>query len=1231
MTKQFVHLHVHSQFSTLDGQASIKSLLKKAQADGMPGIALTDHGVMYGIKEFYNQVSKINAPTLSALKTAEQALKQAQESGTEEISLSPLMAEVDALRKKIFKPIIGCEVYCARRSRHDKDPSIPDPYSTKQRSIDASGWHLVLLAKNLQGYKNLIKLVSYGWTEGYYHKPRIDKELLERYHEGLIVCSACLGGEVPQLILSGHADKAEESVLWFKRVFGDDYYLELQRHKAHDPKGNQETYEQQTEVNAVLQQLAVKCGVKLVATNDVHFVNEDDADAHEHLICLSTGKKIDEPRKMAYSREEWFKTTEEMHQIFSDIPEALASTLEICDKVELYSIDNPPLMPNFPIPEGFADADEYLHHLTYQGAMERYGEAGLTDTVRERIDFELATIKGMGYPGYFLIVQDFIRAAREMGVLVGPGRGSAAGSAVAYCLKIVDLDPIKYDLLFERFLNPDRISMPDIDVDFDDDGRALILKWVENKYGADHVAHIITYGTMAAKSSIKDVARVQGLPLADSNRLAKLIPDKIGDNKKPSIKDAIEHVTELKGFSIKGTDQMRNTLKYAQQLEGSIRNTGVHACGIIIGQSPISDIVPVSTATDSSTQETILVTQYEGGVIEETGLIKMDFLGLKTLSIIKETLDNIKANKGIDIDINSIPLDDANTYRLYSEGRTVGTFQFESAGMQRYLKELKPTKFEDLIAMNALYRPGPMDSIPEFVARKHGRSPITYVLDCMEPYLNNTYGIAIYQEQIMLLSRVIAGFTRGQSDELRKAMGKKLIDKMEKLKALFIEGGTKNGHDPKVLDDIWAEWAEFAKYAFNKSHAACYSWVAYQTGYLKANYPSEYMAGNLSRNLSNSEEISKLMRECQSMKIKVLVPDVNESGYKFSVNKDGHIRFGLNAIKGVSGAAVEHIISERQENGPYKDVYDFFERISMSICNRKTLESLVYAGGLDSLGIERETYFIELPQPSRADNVLKSLIDYGTQFQMEQANQGSSLFGDDDESMQIPRPTIPTPTEEVSQIARLVTEKEYVGIYLSGNPMDAYRFISEKYCNVEVKQLNELDTLPEGKPLRFIAFVSKVSEGRTKKNEPFGKILLEDLSGSYELTLFSKKYAELGLYFAQSNCLMIHANIQSFRFDPSRLELDIVKVDLLDDVVQNLVQGIELSIPTSSIDQPLVEALDEYCKNNKGNSLLSIKIVDEELKSVLTFISDNKRIHPTGELLDLCEEYDLAVSISQGH
>lgn len=1231
MTKQFVHLHVHSQFSTLDGQASIKSLIQKAREDGMPGIALTDHGVMYGIKEFYNQVSKLNKPILSDIKSVEKSITEAQENQADEATLNSLRTELGALQKKIFKPIIGCEVYCAKRSRHDKDSSVIDPYSTKHRSIDASGWHLVLLAKNLQGYKNLIKMVSYGWTEGFYHKPRIDKELLERYHEGIIVCSACLGGEVPQLILSGHIDKAEESVRWFKSIFGDDYYLELQRHKAHDPKGNQETYGQQMEVNAVLQQLAAKCGVKLVATNDVHFVNEDDADAHEHLICLSTGKTIDEPRKMAYSREEWFKTTEEMHQIFADIPEALDSTLEICNKVELYSIDSSPLMPNFPIPEGFADADEYLHHLTYQGAMERYGEDGLTETVRERIDFELATIKGMGYPGYFLIVQDFIRAAREMGVLVGPGRGSAAGSAVAYCLKIVDLDPIKYDLLFERFLNPDRISMPDIDVDFDDDGRALILKWVENKYGADHVAHIITYGTMAAKSSIKDVARVQGLPLTESNRLAKLIPDKIGENKKPSIKDAIDNVPELKGFVLKGSDQIRNTLKYAQQLEGSIRNTGVHACGIIIGQSPISDIVPVSTATDSSTQETILVTQYEGGVIEETGLIKMDFLGLKTLSIIKETLDNIKQTKGIDIDINAIPLDDAKTYHLYSEGRTIGTFQFESPGMQRYLKELKPTKFEDLIAMNALYRPGPMESIPEFIARKHGRSPITYVLECMEPYLNNTYGIAIYQEQIMLLSRVIAGFTRGQSDELRKAMGKKLIDKMEQLKTLFIDGGVKNGHDPDILNNIWVAWAEFAKYAFNKSHAACYSWVAYQTGYLKANYPSEYMAGNLSRNLNNSEEISKLMRECQSMRIKVLVPDINESSYKFSVNKDGHIRFGLNAIKGVGSAAVEHIIDERKTNGPYKDVYDFFERINTSICNRKTLESLVYAGGLDSLGIPRETYFIELPPPSRADNVLKSLMDYGSQYQMEEANKGKSLFGDDDESMQIPRPSIPALTEEISDIARLVIEKEYVGIYLSGNPLDAYRFIADRYCNVSVKQLNELENLPEEQPLRFIAFVSKVNEGRTKKNDAFGKILLEDLSGSYELTLFSKRYADLGLYFAQSNCLMVHAQTRRLHYDPNRLELEIEKVDLLNDVVTSIIKGIDITIPSHTIDDHLVEALDEYCRNNKGNALLSIRIVDEELKSELAFISDTKRIHPTGELIDLCEQYNLSVGISQGH
>ena len=1017
----FVHLHVHSQFSLLDGQASVKGLVDKAIRDGMKGIALTDHGAMFGIKEFFDYVGKKNAPLLSERKALRKQIDEltAKESRTaeEEEQLTKLHADLEAAEARhLFKPILGCEVYCARRSRLQKEANVSNPYRPNQ-SIDNSGWHLVLLAKDLQGYHNLIKMVSQAWIDGYYYRPRIDKELLEQYHEGIIVTSACLGGEIPQHIMYGNIEEAEKSIQWFKGLFGDDFYLELQRHKTDNPLGNQETYEKQQQVNAVLLELGKKHGVKVIATNDIHFLNEEDAEAHDRLICLSTGKDLNDPKRMRYSKQEWMKTTAEMNELFADVPEVLANTQEICDKVSFYSIDHGPLMPDFPIPEGFEDDDDYLRYLTYEGAKRKYGEEGLTAEVRERIDFELATIKNMGFPGYFLIVQDFIAAARNMGVFVGPGRGSAAGSAVAYCLNITDIDPIRYDLLFERFLNPDRISMPDIDVDFDDDGRADVLRWVTEKYGYERVAHIVTYGTMAAKSAIKDVARVQRLPLAESDRLAKLIPDKIPNVKNVSIEAAIEHVPELKQASLSSERLVSDTLKYARILEGNIRSTGVHACGIIIGKMDISEVVPLSTAEDKTTGESMLVTQYEGSVIESTGLIKMDFLGLKTLSIIKEALLNIKKSRGIEIDIDRIPIDDETTYRLYAEGRTIGTFQFESAGMQKYLRELEPSTFEDLIAMNALYRPGPMDYIPDFIDRKHGRKPITYDLPCMERYLKDTYGITVYQEQVMLLSREIADFTRGQSDELRKAMGKKLADKMAALKVKFLSGGKAKGYSEDILEKIWADWAKFASYAFNKSHATCYSWVAYQTAYLKANYPAEYMAGALSRNLNNITEIIKLMDECRAMKIRVLNPDVNESDIKFAVNKDGDIRFGLNAIKGVSSSAVEAIIREREENGPYKDIYDFCERVPMNASgvNRKTMESLIFSGAFDSFGLQREHYLAPM-ETGNDDNFMMALMRYGQVLQTEQSINENSLFGGEEEAMKLPRPTPPSTYPQLSDL-----------------------------------------------------------------------------------------------------------------------------------------------------------------------------------------------------------------------
>ena len=975
--QDFVHLHVHSQYSILDGQASIQRLVDKAIADGMKGIAVTDHGNMFGIKEFWNYVKKKNGARRDKVKAVEakiaalQAAMDAAGTPTDEqtAEMTALKAEYDALPKEDFKAIIGCEVYVARRG-----------LAMKEGKQDQSGYHLILLAKNAKGYHNLIKIVSKAWTEGFYMRPRTDHFELEKYHEGIICCSACLGGEVPKRITEGDLAAAEEAIEWHKRVFGEDYYLELQLHKATVERANHEVYPLQTEVNKHLKELSRKCGVKLVCTNDVHFVDEANAEAHDRLICLSTGKDLDDPKRMLYSKQEWMKTRAEMNAIFGDVPEALANTVEICDRVESYSIDHAPIMPTFAIPEDFGTEAEYreryterdlfdeftrdengnvtmgedeaakkidklggydklyrikleadyLAKLTMDRAKVRYGDP-LSPEVAERLKFELHIMKTMGFPGYFLIVQDFICAAREqLDVSVGPGRGSAAGSAVAYCLGITQIDPIKYDLLFERFLNPDRISLPDIDIDFDDDGRGRVLNWVTQKYGKEKVAHIITYGTMATKMALKDVARVQKLPLKESDRLCKLVPDRIPD-KKINLANAIDYVPELKAAEDSEDPVLSDTIKYARMLEGNVRNTGVHACGTIICRDDITDWVPVSTADDKETGEKMLVTQYEGSVIEDTGLIKMDFLGLKTLSIIKDAVANVKHTKGETVDIDTIDIDDPATYKLYSEGRTIGTFQFESPGMQKYLRELKPTTFEDLIAMNALYRPGPMDYIPDFIDRKHGRKPIVYDIDLMEKYLKDTYGITVYQEQVMLLSRLLAGFTRGESDTLRKAMGKKLKDKLDHLKPKFIEGGRKNGHDPQVLEKIWADWEKFASYAFNKSHATCYSWVAYQTAYLKANYPSEYMAAVLSRNLTDIKNITAYMTECKHMDINVLGPDVNESEQNFSSNKAGDIRFGMAAIKGVGEAAVKSIIEEREANGPFRNIYDFVERINFNV------------------------------------------------------------------------------------------------------------------------------------------------------------------------------------------------------------------------------------------------------------------------------------------------------------
>ena len=1231
---QFVHLHVHTQYSILDGQASIQRLVDKAMADGQPGIAVTDHGDMFGIKEFYNYVQKVKGKCKDKAAEAEARIAALRD-GTETCAdpaaeIAKCERQLEECRRKLaFKPIIGCEVYVARRRLHDKEGK-----------PDQSGYHLILLAKNLKGYHNLIKIVSKAWTEGFYMRPRTDRTEIEKYHEGLICCSACLAGEVPRAITANDLEKAEESIRWHKKVFGDDYYLELQLHKATVERANHEAYPMQLHVNKHLRQLAAKHNVRMVCTNDVHFVDEDNAEAHDRLICLSTGKDLDDPKRMLYSKQEWLKTTAEMAAIFGQTdPEAMSTTVDICNQIECYSIDHAPIMPNFEIPEEFGTEAEYrarltekdlfdeftrdengnvvmseeeglkkiqklggydklyrikfeadyLAKLTMDGAHRRYGEQ-LTEEQEERLKFELHIMKTMGFPGYFLIVQDFIRAAREeLDVSVGPGRGSAAGSAVAYCLGITQIDPIAYDLLFERFLNPDRISLPDIDVDFDDDGRGRVLNWVTQKYGKEKVAHIITYGTMATKLAIKDVARVQKLMLSESDRLCKLVPDKIPD-KKLNLQNAIDYVPELKAAEQSDNPILRDTIRYAKMLEGNVRNTGVHACGTIICRDDITDWVPVSTADDKETGEKMLVTQYEGSVIEDTGLIKMDFLGLKTLSIIKDAVENIRLTKGVKIDIDDFTIiNDPATYKLYGEGRTVGTFQFESAGMQKYLRELQPSTFEDLIAMNALYRPGPMDYIPDFIDRKHGRKPIEYDIPVMEKYLKDTYGITVYQEQVMLLSRLLADFTRGESDALRKAMGKKLRDKLDHMKPKFIEGGRKNGHDPKVLEKIWTDWEKFASYAFNKSHATCYSWVAYQTAYLKANYPSEYMAAVMSRSLSNITDITKLMDECKAMGIQTLGPDVNESNLKFTVNHDGNIRFGLGAVKGVGEAAVQSIVEERNTNGPFKGIFDFVQRVNLNACNKKNMECLALAGGFDSFPeLKREQYFAV---NSKGEVFLETLMRYGNRYQEDKRAAINSLFGGAN-VVDIATPEIPQGVERWGDLERLNKERDLVGIYLSAHPLDEFAIVLDHVCNTRMADLEDKAALA-GREITMGGIVTSVRRGVSKNGNPYGIAKIEDYSGSTEIPFWGNDWVTYQGYLNEGTFLYIKARCQAKQWRQDELEVKITSMELLPDVKEELVQKITIIIPLSVLNSGLITELATLTKEHPGNTELYFKVTDD--------------------------------------
>ena len=1264
----FVHLHVHSQYSILDGQASIQKLVDKAMRDGQPGIALTDHGNMFGIKEFYNYVKKVKGKYKAQAAEAEArlaALVDGSQAPADPAEIARCRAELaDLKRKAAFKPIIGSEVYVARRRMQDKEGK-----------PDQSGYHLILLAKNLKGYHNLIKIVSKAWTEGFYMRPRTDRVELEKYHEGLICCSACLAGEVPRAITADDMQKAEEAILWHKKLFGDDYYLELQLHKATVERANHEAYPMQLKVNEHLRRLAAKHGVRLVCTNDVHFVDEDNAEAHDRLICLSTGKDLDDPKRMLYSKQEWLKTREEMAAIFGDVPEAMATTVEICEQVETYSIDHSPIMPTFEIPaefgteEGyrqrFSEKDlfdeftqdengnvvlseeearkkieklggydklyrikleaDYLRKLTMDGARKRYGEQ-LTDEQQERLNFELHIMKTMGFPGYFLIVQDFIRAAREeLDVSVGPGRGSAAGSAVAYCLGITQIDPIAYDLLFERFLNPDRISLPDIDVDFDDDGRGRVLNWVTQKYGKEKVAHIITYGTMATKMAIKDVARVQKLLLAESDRLCKLVPDKIPD-KKLNLPNAIEYVPELKAAAESDNPVLRDTMRYAQMLEGNVRGTGVHACGTIICRDDITDWVPVSTADDKETGQKMLVTQYEGSVIEDTGLIKMDFLGLKTLSIIKDAVENIRLTTGRKIDIDDFSIiDDPATYKLFCEGRTVGTFQFESPGMQKYLRELQPSTFEDLIAMNALYRPGPMDYIPDFIARKHGRSPIVYDIPVMEKYLKDTYGVTVYQEQVMLLSRLLANFTRGESDTLRKAMGKKLKDKLDALKPKFIKGGQANGHDPKVLEKIWGDWEKFASYAFNKSHATCYSWVAFQTAYLKANYPSEYMAAVLSRNLTNVEQLTIYMNECKRMGINVLGPDINESMLQFSANKQGDVRFGLAAIKGVGEAAVESIIAERTKNGRFKDIYDFIERVDYSLVNRKCLENIAYAGGYDSIsGFSRCKFFGVDQRDNNGVTYIEQLMRYGQRYQSEKNNAQQSLFGGDTGTTDITPPVIPA-CAEWSQLEKLNKEREVIGLYLSAHPLDDYKVIIRNMCKTQVGDLDHLDEL-KGKEIAVAGMVVAVQNLTTKTGKPWGKFKLEDYNGTHEFALFGKDYENFRKYLFSDYFLFIRGRVQPRPYNDQELEFRITSMMQLSEL-QEAVKEVHVQLAVEEITRDLIARMGRSVKEAKGNTLLRLNVYDRQAQESLNLFSKSYKVSLTQELVSFFEDNDIKYTV----
>ena len=1244
----FVHLHVHTQYSILDGQSSIENLFNRAEELGMPGLAITDHGNMYGVKEFFKFAAK--HPSV--------------------------------------KPIIGCEIYVSKGDHKVKEKGY---------------YHLILLAKNYNGYKNLMKIVSTGHIEGMYYKPRVSHEVIEKYHEDIICSSACMAGEIPRMILDGNIAGAEKAIEWHKRVFKDDYYLEVMLHKTEVPGLSLEVYEKEKEYDEVIFDLAEKHGVKVIATNDVHFVRKEDGPAHDRLICLTTNAYIDDIDRLRYTQQEYLKTEEEMAALFPDHPEVITNTLEICDKVENYTIDRGHVLPKFEIDKDFLDdidtylekykgvidagrndekgndrGEEFRHsvaflcHLCYKGAQERYGDV-LDDVTADRLDFELKTISRMGFPDYFLIVQDYIAAARAQGISVGPGRGSAAGSAVAYCLGITNLDPIKYDLLFERFLNPERVSMPDIDVDFDDDGRYRVIQYVQDRYGVDHVSHVITFGTMAAKGAIKDVARISRLPLDESNRLTKMIPDKPititetsevelkdgeepdeGDKvvekdgkrfkivkkdveKKATLKNCVKYIPELKNELENGSELVREVLKYALQLEGCIRQIGIHACAMIIGRGNLTDYIPITLGEDKATGQKVWVSQYEGSFIEDVGMLKMDFLGLRTLSIIKICLAEVKKRFGIDIDIEKIPIDDPKAYEIYSNGDTKSVFQFESPGMMEWLQKLHPERFEDLIAMNALYRPGPMDYIPSFVARKRGEEPITYDLPAMEEFLKETYGVTVYQEQVMLISQKVAGFSKGKADKLRKAMGKKKIDILQSLYGEFIEGGKKNGHPEDVLKKIWKDWEKFASYAFNKSHATCYAWVSYQTGWLKAHYPSEFQAANLSMNKNNMTEIQAIMADCKKHHIRVLNPDVNESESNFTVNKNGDIRFGMGGMKGFGANIVDAIVQERTEHGLFEDIYDFCVRMS-GVVNRKSMEALVNSGAFDSFGISRSQYFLA---GKNGLQYLDDLMSYGQVTRQNAEDDAASLFGDAEE-LKIEKPEPPALTIEPDILEVLQREKDVVGMYLSDHPLKKYEFELENFTNCKMAELGDLiadcDKNRQTAQVALAGLVTSVETKISRNGKPFAKVNVEDFSGIYEFAFFGKDYENFMNYLQEHTAIYIEGEIcEKYFLKPEEITagkkapytFKVKKISLLGNVAEDRLTGFAIEMLANDITPELRHRLVHLVKEYSGKIPLSMIVFDPVTNYIVEFISRKYHISVSADFILQLNELGLKYRVSR--